>query len=98
VLLFVLLQNGETTASETTALQAAGWTVDQASPAQRLADSASTFKSYAVLVIGDPSTTSSCGVKCRVRKAPAPTAGMESARVAPTGDLFSWRSARWAGG
>jgi RHS repeat-associated protein len=56
----VLLQNGETTAPETTALQAAGWTVDQATPAQWLADSAATFKSYAVLVIGDPSTTSSC--------------------------------------
>ena len=56
----VLLQNGETTAPETTVLQAAGWTVDQATPAQWLADSAATFKSYAVLVIGDPSTTSSC--------------------------------------
>jgi YD repeat-containing protein len=56
----VLLQNGETTAPETTALQAAGWTVDQATPAQWLADSAATFKSYAVLVIGDPSTPSSC--------------------------------------
>jgi len=56
----VLLQNGETTAPETTALQAAGWTVDQATPAQWLADSAATFKSYAVLVIGDASTTSSC--------------------------------------
>ena len=56
----VLLQNGESTAPETTALQAAGWTVDQATPAQWLADSAATFKSYAVLVIGDPSTTSSC--------------------------------------
>ena len=56
----VLLQNGETTAPETTALQSAGWTVDQATPAQWLADSAATFKSYAVLVIGDPSTTSSC--------------------------------------
>jgi RHS repeat-associated protein len=56
----VLLQNGESTAPETTALQAVGWTVDQATPAQWLADSASTFKSYAVLVIGDPSTTSSC--------------------------------------
>jgi RHS repeat-associated protein len=56
----VLLQNGETTAPETTALQAAGWTVTQQTPAQWLADSAATFKSYAVLVIGDPSTTSSC--------------------------------------
>jgi hypothetical protein len=56
----VLLQNGETTAPETTALRAAGWTVDQATPAQWLADSSATFKSYAVLVIGDPSTTSSC--------------------------------------
>jgi RHS repeat-associated protein len=56
----VLLQNGEATAPETTALQAAGWSVTQATPAQWLADSASTFKSYAVLVIGDPSTTSSC--------------------------------------
>jgi hypothetical protein len=44
----VLLQNGETTAPETTALRAAGWTVDQATPAQWLADSAATFKSYAV--------------------------------------------------
>ena len=56
----VLLQNGETTAPETTALQAAGWTVTQATPSQWEADSASTFESYAVLVIGDPSTTSSC--------------------------------------
>jgi hypothetical protein len=56
----VLLQNGESTAPETSALQAAGWSVDQATPAQWLADSAATFKSYAVLVIGDPSTTSSC--------------------------------------
>jgi RHS repeat-associated protein len=56
----VLLQNGETTAPETTALQAAGWTVTQATPTQWAADSASTFESYAVLVIGDPSTTSSC--------------------------------------
>jgi RHS repeat-associated protein len=56
----VLLQNGEATAPETTALQAAGWTVDQATPSQWLADSAATFKSYAVLVIGDPSTASSC--------------------------------------
>jgi RHS repeat-associated protein len=55
----VLLQGG-TTAPETTALQAAGWTVDQATPAAWAADSAATFKSYAVLVIGDPSTTSSC--------------------------------------
>ena len=60
----VLLQNGETTAPETTALQAAGWTVDQATPAQWVADSAATFKSYAVLVIGDPSTTSSCSSRC----------------------------------
>jgi RHS repeat-associated protein len=56
----VLLQNGETTAPETTALRAAGWTVVQATPAQWAADSVSTFDSYAVLVIGDPSTTSSC--------------------------------------
>ena len=56
----VLLQNGESTAPETTALQAAGWSVTQATPAQWEADSASTFKSYGVLVIGDPSTTSSC--------------------------------------
>ena len=56
----VLLQNGESTAPETSALQAAGWTVTQATPAQWAADSASTFESYAVLVIGDPSTTSSC--------------------------------------
>ena len=56
----VLLQNGESTAPETTALQAAGWTVDQATPATWLTYSAATFKSYAVLVIGDPSTTRSC--------------------------------------
>jgi hypothetical protein len=56
----VLLQNGESTAPEKTALQAAGWTVTQATPAQWLTYSASTFESYAVLVIGDPSTTSSC--------------------------------------
>ena len=56
----VLLQNGESTAPETTALQAAGWTVTQQTPAQWVADSTATFKTYAVLVIGDPSTTSSC--------------------------------------
>jgi len=56
----VLLQNGETTAPETTALQAAGWTVTQATPAQWAADSTATFEQYALLVIGDPSTTSSC--------------------------------------
>jgi RHS repeat-associated protein len=56
----VLLQNGETTAPETTALQAAGWTVTQATPATWLTYSAATFETYAALVIGDPSTTSSC--------------------------------------
>lgn len=56
----VLVQNGETTAPETTALEAAGWTVTQATPAQWEADSLSTFQGYAALVIGDPSTTSAC--------------------------------------
>ena len=56
----VLLQDGETTAPETAALDAAGWTVTQVTPATWLTYSAATFKSYAVLVIGDPSTTDSC--------------------------------------
>lgn len=62
----VLLQNGESTAPETTALQAAGWTVDQETPATWKSGSwtwngsTTTFSAFAVLVIGDPSTTSSC--------------------------------------
>jgi hypothetical protein len=56
----VLLQNGETTASETTVLQNAGYTVTQATPSTWESMTAAQFETYAVLVIGDPSTTSSC--------------------------------------
>jgi len=54
----VLLQNGETTAPETTALQAAGYSVTQQTPEQWAADSTSSFEGFAALVIGDPSSGS----------------------------------------
>ncbi len=56
----VLLQNGETTAPEATALQAAGYSVTQATPATWLAMTAAQFEGYAALVIGDPSAGQSC--------------------------------------
>jgi RHS repeat-associated protein len=56
----VLLQNGETTAPETTVLQAAGYTVTQATPSVWEGMSASQFEQYAALVIGDPSSGGSC--------------------------------------
>ena len=56
----VLLQNGETTAPETTVLQNAGYTVTQATPSTWESMTKAQFASYAALVIGDPSTTSSC--------------------------------------
>ena len=56
----VLLQNGETTAPETTILTAAGDTVTQATPATWEGMSASAFKAYAALVIGDPSSGGTC--------------------------------------
>ena len=56
----VLLQNGETTAPETTLLQNAGYTVTQATPSVWEGMSASQFEGYAALVIGDPSSGSTC--------------------------------------
>src|SRR5271165_7107070 len=54
----VLLQNGETTAPETTVLEAAGDSVTQQTPAQWAADSTAYFTGFAALVIGDPSSGS----------------------------------------
>ena len=56
----VLLQNGETTAPETTVLANAGYTVTQATPSTWQAMSASQFEGYAALVIGDPSSGGTC--------------------------------------
>jgi RHS repeat-associated protein len=56
----VLLQNGESTAPETTLLQNAGYTVTQATPSVWEGMSASQFEGYAALVIGDPSSGSTC--------------------------------------
>ena len=56
----VVLVNGETTAPETAVLQAAGDTVTQVTPAQLSAMSESAFHSYAAVVIGDSSTSTTC--------------------------------------
>jgi len=56
----VLLQNGETTAPETTVLQNAGYSVTQVTPPVWQGMSASQFEGYAALVIGDPSSGGSC--------------------------------------
>jgi RHS repeat-associated protein len=56
----VLLQNGESTAPETTVLTAAGYSVTQATPATWQGMSVSAFKAYAALVIGDPSSGGTC--------------------------------------
>jgi RHS repeat-associated protein len=56
----VVLVNGETTAPETAVLEAAGYTVTQVTPATLAAMTESTFDSYAAIVIGDSSTSSSC--------------------------------------
>ena len=56
----MLLQNGETTAPETTVLQNAGYSVTQATPSTWSGMSTSAFKGYAALVIGDPSSGGSC--------------------------------------
>jgi RHS repeat-associated protein len=56
----VLDQNGETTAPESAALQAAGYQVTQVTPAQWEAMSTSQFQAYVALVIGDPSAGGSC--------------------------------------
>ncbi len=56
----VVLVNGETTAPETALLQAAGYTITQVTPATLAAMTQSTFDSYAAVVIGDSSTSSSC--------------------------------------
>jgi hypothetical protein len=49
----VLTQNGETTAPESTVLQAAGYAVTQVTPATWAGMSTSQFAAYAALVIGD---------------------------------------------
>lgn len=56
----VLLQNGETTAPETTVLQNAGYSVTQVTPSTWESMSASSFEQYAALVIGDPSSNGTC--------------------------------------
>jgi hypothetical protein len=56
----VLLQNGETTAPETTVLQSAGYSVTQVTPSTWESMTKTQFASYAALVNGDPSPTSSC--------------------------------------
>jgi len=56
----VLLQNGETTAPETTVLRNAGYTVTQATPSAWQSMSTSAFQAYAALVIGDPSANGTC--------------------------------------
>ena len=54
----VLLQNGETTAPETTVLQSAGYAVTQATPSQWAAMNQTQFAGFAALVIGDASGSS----------------------------------------
>ncbi len=56
----VLLQNGETTAPETTLLRNAGYTVTQVTPATWESMSTTSFQQYAALVIGDPSASGTC--------------------------------------
>jgi hypothetical protein len=62
----VLLRNGESTDPEKPILEAAGWSVDQETPATwntghwTWNGNPVTFSSFAVLVIGDPSTTGNC--------------------------------------
>jgi YD repeat-containing protein len=56
----VLLQNGESTAPETAALQAAGYSVTQVTPGTWAGMSVGQFEAYAALVIGDPSSSGSC--------------------------------------
>jgi RHS repeat-associated protein len=56
----VLLQNGETTAPETTVLDNAGYSVTQITSATWASEPTSYFESFAALVIGDPSSGGSC--------------------------------------
>src|SRR5580658_909359 len=56
----VLVQNGETNAPETALLQAAGYSVTQATPSAWAGLSTAQFEGYAALVIGDPSAGGSC--------------------------------------
>ena len=56
----VLLQNGETTAPETTVLRSSGYTVTQVTPATWESMSSTSFQQYAALVIGDPSASGTC--------------------------------------
>jgi hypothetical protein len=56
----VLLQNGETNAPETAVLQAAGYSVTQATPSTWAGMTTAQFETYAALVIGDPSSGGSC--------------------------------------
>ena len=55
-----MLVNGESSAPETALLQAAGDTVTPITPATLSSMTESTFHSYAAVVIGDSSTSSSC--------------------------------------
>jgi RHS repeat-associated protein len=56
----VVLVNGESSAPETALLRAAGDTVTPITPATLSSMTESTFHSYAAVVIGDSSTSSSC--------------------------------------
>ena len=56
----VVLVNGETSAPETSVLQAAGYSVTQVTPATLASMSESAFRGYAAVVIGDSSTSTSC--------------------------------------
>ena len=78
----VLLQNGETTAPETTVLQNAGYTVTQATPSTWEGMSTGSFESYAALVIGDPSSGGTCSTL-------TPTAGTSGSEPIGT----NWQAA-----
>jgi trimeric autotransporter adhesin len=59
----VLLQNGESSAPETTALESAGYSasqITQITPATWATEPASYFEGFSALVVGDPSTSTSC--------------------------------------
>ena len=69
----VLVQNGEATAPEATALAAAGYTVTPVTPSTWAGMSAAQFEEYAALVIGDPSVSGSCSSLTPTPAAPAAT-------------------------
>jgi RHS repeat-associated protein len=56
----VLVQNGETNAPEAALLQAAGYSVTEATPSVWAGMSTAAFEGYAALVIGDPSSAGLC--------------------------------------